>query len=211
MKTKNILLTGKEHLSILKKIAQLTLLLGGFLALPSCAGSEHKTWKEEVKLNDGRVIVVTQKKRCSIAYTGGNYASCIAREAWLAIKLPEFSAQEIVWHESLSPLVLNVHSGRLYVVGEPPTGSEFRTYGKPQPPYVGFVFESGQWKRIPFAEIPEAIYDINMLIEGIPPNELDHLTLAKKESIRAAIINRNPPEIEMLLKRIDPKYRSNFH
>lgn len=200
-------------LSKVFSIIGLILTLG--VSMSADAGSfgqpEYVTWQEEVKLNDGRVIVVTQKKHCFGAYTGGNYANCIAREAWLTIKLPEFGNREIVWHEHLSPRVLNIHAGRLYVVGEPPTGLEFRTYGKPQPPYVGFVFENGQWKRIPFEAIPEAIYDINMLTAAIPPDDVDHLTIAKKESIRAATIDRNPRYVGELLKRIDPKYKSNFH
>jgi hypothetical protein len=198
------------HHSLLKRITQLGLVLMMGVSMSSCASNEYKTWQEEVKLNDGRVIVVTQKKRCSGAYTGGNYASCIAREAWLTIKLPELGNQEIVWHEHLSPVVLNIHLGQLYVVGEPPTGREFDFYGKPQPPYIGFVLEGTQWKRISFAEIPEAIYDLNMLIEAIPPSEVDYLTLVKKESITTAILNGNPPAIRMLNKRIDPKYKSNF-
>jgi hypothetical protein len=181
------------------------------MTLTACAGNpmgpEYKTWQEEVKFNDGRVIVVKQKKRCQGAYTGGNYAACIPREAWLTINLPEFSAQEIVWHESLDPMIVNLHNGRLYVVGWPPTNLEFRLYGKPRPPYVGFLFENNQWKRIPFEEIPEAIYDTNMLIESIPPSGTTLLTLEKKES---RDVNGKPTYQEDQ-KRIDPTYKSNFH
>ena len=194
---------------MMKQIAKLGLLLIMVGSMSACAGlfgqPEYVTWKEEVKLNDGRVIVVTQKKHCFGAYTGGNYASCIAREAWLTIKLPEFSAQEIVWHEGLSPRVLNIYEGRLYVVGIPPTCFEFRTYGKPQPPYVGFVFENGQLKHIPFKEIPEAIYDTNMLMDAIPPNGLKFLSLVKKESSEM----NGKPYIQMHHKRIDPKHKTN--
>lgn len=195
--------------TMLKKLVLLTVIFGGFCVLPGCAGSltgpEYKTWQEEVKLSDGRVIVVTQKKRCQGAYTGGNYASCIAREAWLTINLPEFSTQEIVWHEKLSPRVVNIYKRRLYIVGFPPTGYEFDLYGKPQPPYIGFVFENGQWKRIPFEAIPEEIYDSNMLLGAFPPDGITFLTLAQKESRE---INGRPT-IGKHHKRIDPAYRSN--
>src|SRR5271156_2486460 len=87
------------------------LISGGLLSLTACGGPDSITWQEEVKLNDGRVIVVTQKKRCEGAYTGGNYASCITREAWLTIALPEFSSQPMVWHESLDPMVVNIDGG----------------------------------------------------------------------------------------------------
>lgn len=76
--------------------------------------SKTVVWDEEVRLLDGRVIVATQKRRCE----GGDYqapskASCTARESWLNLRLPEFSDSEIVWHESLKPMVLNVPGGQL--------------------------------------------------------------------------------------------------
>jgi hypothetical protein len=196
---------------MLKKITRLAVILGGFAVLPGCAsglaGPEYRIWQEEVKLSDGRIIVVTQKKRCEGAYTGGNYANCIAREAWLTINLPEFSTQEIVWHANLNPRVVDIHAGRLYVVGWPPTGREFRLYNKPRPPYIGFMFENGQWIRIPLEAIPEAIYDTNMLIESIPSSGTTFLTLVNKESRE---VNGNPT-YKKHQKRIDPSYKSNFN
>lgn len=184
------------------KLIQIFVTIGVMGCQTACA-SEFVTWQEEVKLNDGRVIVVTQKKRCEGAYTGGNYAKCIAREAWLTIRLPEFSKEEIVWHENLDALVLNVYGGKLFVIGWPHTGREFSQYGKPQPPYIGFVFERGQWKRIPFTEIPEAVYDTNMLIEGIPPAGTEFLTIEKKESKDVNGKLTYPP----YFRRVDPKFK----
>lgn len=167
------------------------------------ASAEFVTWKEEVKLNDGRVVVVTQKKRCQGAYTGQNYAKCIAREAWLTIRLPEFSQEDIVWHEKLDPLVVNVHEGRLYIVGWPHTGAEFMIYGKPQPPYLGFVWMQGKWEKIPFSQIPDAIYSTNMLIESIPPEGTELLTLDKKDGPTVNGKQTYPN----FLRRIVPEFR----
>ena len=169
--------------------------------MTACASS-YVTWQEEVKLSDGRIIMVTQKKLCEGAYTGGNYADCVAREAWLTINLPEFSAQPIVWHEHLFAIVVNIHEGRLYVVGCPPTAREEQYYGNPKPNYVGFVWEGGQWKRIPFKEIPEAIYDTNMFLGHIPPSGATHLTVMRKESNERGM--RGSPTTVPFMKRIDP-------
>lgn len=81
-------------------------------ALVGGCGDNTITWTEEVKLLDGRVITVMQKRRIE-----GN----IEREAWLTIKLPEFGDKEIVWHENLDTMVLNVYQNKLYVVGRFPT------------------------------------------------------------------------------------------
>jgi hypothetical protein len=186
---------------MLKKLMRVVLTLGCLVSINACSKSpEFVTWQEEVKLSDGRTIIVTQKKRCEGAYTGGNYADCIAREAWLTINLPEFSAQPIVWHQHLFAIVVNIHGGRLYVVGCPPTERESKLYGSPKPFYIGFVWDNGLWKRIPFKEIPEEIYDTNMFLEHIPPLGTTYLTIAKKESKE---MNGDPTTVKFL-KRIDP-------
>lgn len=155
---------------MLKQLNRWLLILGGLTVLPACSNNVV-TWQEEVKLNDGRMIVVTQKKRMDRGFD---------REAWLTFSLPEFSQGEILWHKNLRPLILNVHEGRLYLVGLPQTRIEFYKYDKPRPPYVPYRWENGAWQRIPFLEVPEAIYDVNMLIEKIPPKGTKRLTWITK-------------------------------
>jgi hypothetical protein len=164
-------------------------LLGCCMLLSLSACAETLKWKEDVRMLDGRVIVVTQEKRCG----GGDYkaktdATCLAREAWVTINLPEISNKEIVWHESLDPMSINVYEGKLYIVGRPPTSFEFRKYGAVNPPYIGFVWSGGDWQRIPFSSIPKAIYDGNMLIESIPKTRTDHVSLDQKKPKPAAVI-----------------------
>ena len=156
---------------MLKKIILFAATTLCLINLAAC--SPYITWKEEVKLNDGRVIVVEQKKRME-----GN----IARETWLTINLPEFSASPIVWNERLIPIIVNIDSGKLYVVGVPPTGREMELYGCPKPYYVEFVWDNGKWKRIPFEEIPTQIYDSNMLEDAVPPKDITYLSLERKNA-----------------------------
>ncbi|MHB8149559.1 MAG: hypothetical protein ACYDIB_05315 [Desulfobulbia bacterium] len=129
------------------------------------------TWQEEVKLLDGRVITVTQKRR---------YEGKVPRESWLTFKLPEFGNKEITWHENLSPHVFNVHKGKIYVVGMPFTEREFRQYGRPKPSYLGYRYEAGKRQLIPFKEIPEEIYDTNLLIANDSPNGVKAVSFAIK-------------------------------
>lgn len=186
----------------------LRILLSMLAAVALTACSKTVQWEEEVKLNDGRIIVVTQKKRCEGGdYTAKTDASCIVREAWLTIKLSEFSDKDIVWHESLDPMVVNVHQGRLYVVGRPPHTLEFRAYGATNPPYFGFVWENSAWRRLKFEEIPEAIYDRNMLTESIPQTKTKHLSLAEKNSEAES----GNPVYPKYLRRIDPKHTTSAY
>lgn len=170
------------------------------LGRPLLGGPGYVEWQEEVKLNDGRVIVVTQKKKCSEAYDGNAYQTCIAREAWVTINLPEFSEKPIVWHEHLKAIVVNVYNSSLYIVGDFPTELEFKQYGKPQPPCLGFVWNGSQWRRVSFAEIPQEIYDVNMLIKSNGPKGIKYLTLQQKNSKE---FNGNPA-YRRIQRRIDP-------
>lgn len=185
---------------------KLALICAVLLQLTAC--SQTVQWKEEVRLSDGRQIVVTQKKLCE----GGNYnaetgATCIARDAWLTLNLPEVASTEIVWHESLTPMVVDIHQGRLYVIGLPPHTLEFRTYGATNPPYFGFIWHNGGWERIPFSEIPKNLYEANMLIESIPQKRTKYLTLAQKNSI-----DENGNSVyPSFLRRIDPKHTMPSH
>lgn len=152
-----------------RQVWAVVLLAGCFVNLGAC--SPYASWKEEVKLNDNRVIVVEQRKRVEAG---------IVRESWLTISLPELDSKPIVWHEHLSPIILNIYGGILYVVAIAWAGPEERMYDCPEHSYVGFIWQNSRWIRIPFTRIPENIYNTNMLIDAVPPRGTSFLTIAKK-------------------------------
>ncbi len=151
------------------------LMLAAVPLVGGCSDNNIITWTEDVKLLDGRVITVTQKRRIDMKR--------MPREAWLTFKLPEFGDKELVWHEGLETQVLNIYQGKLYVVGDADTVSAFKQYGRPSPSYVGFRYDNGQWVRIPFSEIPEEIYDTNMYFENMALYGLRHVSVEHKEGM----------------------------
>lgn len=189
-------------MSLAKVLKRMTvwLVLASLPMLGGCGGNVG-SWQEEVKLSDGRVITVTQKRRYEGVYTGQNFGD-LPREFWLTFKLPEFGDQEITWHENLDPHVLNVYRGKLYLVGIPFTEREFRQYGSPRPSYLGYRYEAGQWQRIPFNEIPVAIYDTNLLINNGPPNGAKFVTFTMKAE------ELKDETIPSYIKIIDPQHSS---
>lgn len=180
------------NITELFKRMTLGFMLASVPMLGGC-GDNTLTWQEEVKLLDGRVITVKQKWLYD--------RDRMPRDFTLTFKLPEFSDKEIVWHENLMPQVLNVHQGKLYVVGIPFGEAEFRRYGKPFPEYVPYRYEAGQWQRIPFNEIPVAIYDTNMTINSEPENGATHISLSDKER------EMNDDRIRDYFKRITPTFK----
>lgn len=180
----------KTRTSIFKRLT-FGVLLASVPLVGGC-GDNTLTWQEEVKLLDGRVITVTQKRRYD--------TDKMPREAWLTFKLPEFGNQEIVWHENLEVQVLNVYQGKLYVVGYTYSAIEFRQYGRPKPSYIGFRYDTGQWTQLRFNEIPEAIYDTNMYFENMAVYRLKHVSLADKDKML------KDDEYMQHFKKIDPKW-----
>lgn len=187
---------GSWLLGIFKTIV-LVLTLGA--SMSGCA--DTLSWKEEVKLLDGRIIVVDQQRRYEGAYNGSNYGG-VERESWLTITLPETNDQATTWHEKLNPSNLNVVNGKLYIVGMPPTAREFYLYNKPRPPYIGYVYENKAWKRIAFDEIPIEMYDMNMSFYSKNYIQDGRITLA----IQAKMLKR--PTISQHYKRINPAFKS---
>lgn len=167
-----------------------TLILSGCCVnLAAC--SPYVSWKEEVKLSDGRIIVVEQKKLAE---------GDIVRESWLSISLPELGSKPIIWHERLTPHIVNIDHGMLYVIGAPWTVRESRVYGCPEHSTVAFVWRNGQWARIPFDEIPISIYDTNLLIDAVPPRGTSFLTIVEKDG---KTLNGEPTN--RFLRRLNPK------
>jgi len=122
----------------------------------------------------------------------------VLREAWITLKLPETGNQDITWNEKLQPRILNVVNGKVFIVGIPPTTREYFLYNQPRPPYIGYVFENKGWRRIPFNEIPEAIYDMNLSSGTIHSNPSGPVTLADKA------VESGDPRIAKQFGRIDP-------
>lgn len=182
------------NLTHLFKRLTLVMVLTSVPLVGGC-GDNTLTWQEEVKLLDGRVITVTQKRRIE---------ENIEREAWLTFKLPEFSNKEIVWHENLHTMVLNVYQNKLYVVGVTGTIREYRQYGRPEPYYIGYRFDNTQWVRIPFTEIPAAIYDANMYPENMALNRLKYVSVTDKVEIFKDDRWRTQQ------RKIDPNYKSRL-
>lgn len=178
------------NLALLFRRMTLGLVLAAVPMIGGCSDNTI-TWTEDVKLLDGRVITVVQKRRIE---------GRMSREAWLRFKLPEFGDKEIVWHENLGTLILNVYQNKLYVVGRFPSIVEFCQYGKPFPAYVAFRYDNSQWVRIPFNEIPEAIYDTNMYFDNMALYRLKHVSLEHKAGMMREETYMNDD------KHLDPKY-----
>jgi hypothetical protein len=131
----------------------LTLLSAALLA--ACGkGAEHLAWKQEVPLQDGRVVVLDR-----LSYIGPE-ALLMNRlrmevEQTLAFTHPD-GGQRIEWKipKGLLPFLLDFDAGVPYYVFYAHTVGDYNRWECPNPPYLVFKHAGGQWQRIPFEELP---------------------------------------------------------
>ncbi len=173
-------------------------LIGKIMTLTACSG--NGTWDEQIQLSDGRTVTIEQWRRYDNAYDGDKMAK-LQREARIRFKVPELGKDAIEWQERLTPLLLNVHDGKWYIVGFPPTGAEFDHYKWPRHTYVPFRFDNGKWQRIPFKELPKEIYQTNLWLGNNPP-ENSPATQADRD----AYVLRLGSQMSPHRLKIDPNY-----
>lgn len=168
------------------------------MTLTACTGSG--TWDEQIQLTDGRTITIEQWRRYDSAYDGDKMAK-LQREARIRFKVPELGKDAIEWQERLTPLLLNVHEGKWYIVGIPPTGAEVEYYKWPRHNYVPFQYDGKNWQRIPFKELPKEIYQSNLWLGNNPP-EKSPATQADRDSH----VLRLGSQMTAEYMRVDPNY-----
>lgn len=159
----------KIHHGMMKQIAKLGLLLMMGVSMSACSAT--KSWKEEVQLHDGRVIVVER------FFNLGDYPTLDSRERALrdetiTFTLPE-SNKKISWKtefrndlpepNSLGLLLLDMVGGVPYIVTSPAGCIAYNKWGRPNPPYVSFKYVNDEWKRIPLEEFPLELVHANLM------------------------------------------------
>jgi len=156
----------------------LMLLMGGCMSAEAGLFSHTTEWKEEVKLNDGQVMVVERH------YNLGGYPTLDGHERSLidetfTFTLPD-SNQKISWKtefrndvpelNSLSPLLLDVVGGIPYLATTPAGCIAYNKWGRPNPPYVLYKYVNDEWKLIPLEEFPAVLVHANLM--GRPASNL---------------------------------------
>lgn len=149
-------------------------------SITACAGlpgiGHTMSWKEEVKLHDGQVIIVER------FYNLGGYPAIESHnrsslDETVTFNLPD--SKSIVWKidfrdskpepNSLNLIRFDVVKGVPYIATYPAGCIAYNKWGRPNPPQVLFKYEGEQWKRINLAELPIALLgaDANVIV-GTP-------------------------------------------
>ena len=190
------------------------VILGG--GMSACA--DGTSWKEEVLLHDGSRIVVER----SVVRKGRSepfQRPPIGAES-LSFEHP-VTHERIRWKDEYSDevgmsnfglMMLEVDQTAAYVVGEPRGCLSYNKWGRPNPHYVVFKFQGGDWKRIALQELPVRFKTPNLVMSS-PDDEANK---ARGNLITAEMVNQinnrgpfsaaypQPPQYKTILREAYP-------
>lgn len=140
--------------------------------------NRSKTWKEEVSLHDGKVLLVERHSNPADYLVPGSSEPPALDES-LTFTSPGTN-QRVSWKteyrndmpelNSLTPLLLDIVGGVPYLATSPAGCIAYNKWGRPNPPYILFKYEHDKWERIPLKEFPVELVKANLM--GKPPLEL---------------------------------------
>lgn len=157
----------------LKRIMEfgLILMMGASMSADAGLFGHTMSWKEEVVLHDGKIIVVER------FYNLGEYPAIESHnrtplDETITFTLPE-SNKKISWKteyrndlpepNSLGALLLDVVGGVPYIATSPAGCIAYNKWGRPNPPYVLFKYVNDEWERIPIEEFPAELAHANLM------------------------------------------------
>jgi hypothetical protein len=135
-------------------------LLLACLSLTACGKTIE--WKQEVPLHDGRLIVIDRVSQQGPFNPFLNMRMEVRQE--LAFTHPD-TGERIRWMipEGLLPYMLDFDDGVPYYVLNAHTVADYNRWGCPNPPWIVYRYERGQWMRVPFEQLPVKFEKVNLM------------------------------------------------
>ena len=135
-----------------RPLCALIAALAGITAT-GCSGNSEYAWREEVRLQDGQLLVVERTARYEENWVAGGGGGSFNKGMTLRIPPSAASAPATVWSDRFVPLLLErepvthewvliatfFHCDSWYDLGRPPL------------PYTEYRYRAGQWVRQPLS------------------------------------------------------------
>lgn len=195
----------KKHLR--QRLVLLGVLLMAGVSMTAQAGLfglGGVSWKEEVLLHDGSKIIVNRSQNYGGRHEIGQTPPI--REQEISFTVPG-SSERVTWKSEYGEdvgranfiaLALHILNGVPYIVAEPHLCLAYNKWGRPNPPYVVFRYESKAWKRIPLQELPVEFKDINLVIS----TKAEEKTITAQSTVSADLVKKLNGRLSQ------PEYRS---
>lgn len=200
---------------LLRAFKTIGLVLALGVSMSAC--SDTMSWKEEVLLHDGQIIVAER------FYNLGGKPTLESRERAALDLTATFSLpgtnKKIIWKNdfrdsvpepnSLNLIRFDIVKGVPYIATYPAGCIAYNKWGRPNPPQVLFKYENDQWKRITLAEFPaELIGTQANVIVGRPATSMlkSSYTVAGVDAENREI---STPEYRTILREALPQVHIN--
>ncbi|MDR3391637.1 MAG: hypothetical protein P4L77_07875 [Sulfuriferula sp.] len=152
------------------QIVGLVLALGVNMSAEAGLFGGSKSWKEEVLLHDGQKIIIERYFNLALP----NFENRERKELDETITFtPPGWNKKISWNtefrddvptlNSLGPLLLDIVGGIPYIATSPAGCISYNKWQRPNPPYIFFKYDNGEWKRIPLEEFPAILVHSNLM------------------------------------------------
>ena len=138
------------------------LMLTGCIIDPSQYVMPYESWKEEVALQDGRMLIV--ERSLSYGRSAGIGQGRLIEKRTLDFVIPS-TQQKVHWEgdEHVIPMLLDFKGGVPYLATMPFSCNSFDLLGRPIPPYVLYKY-TGQWEGIVLADFPLEFSQANLSV-----------------------------------------------
>lgn len=182
----------------------LSALLSAGFALNACGrGGKTLEWKQEASLHDGRVIVVDRIAKQTGKIFPEN--TVIEYEKTLSFTHPDTGVR-IGWTlpKGTGAWMLDFDGGYPYLVLRTSSVADYNHWDCPNPPWMAYRYESGQWQRIAQEQLPARFVKPNLL-HGARTDE--HATtdgLYTVKEMEAYMLKIDPPRRVISREKISP-------
>lgn len=172
----------------------LLMFLGGGMSACAMGGT---SWKEEVLLHDGSAIIVERTAKRHGRHEIGQRPPI--GDQSVSFTMPKTN-QRVVWKDEFSEdvnganfnlMLLDMVQGTAYLLATPAGCLSYNKWGRPNPPYVIFKYQGGEWQRISLQELPAEIKRPNMLHAS--PDDVAEKS-AKEGIVTATVIRKEKEE-----------------
>lgn len=195
----------RTSLWILKRITKLGLILSMGVSMSACSAT--MSWKEEVKLHDGRVIIAERFFHLG-GYPGLESHNRMALDETVTFNLP--NSKRIIWKtdfrnsvpepNSLNPFLFGIVNDVPYLATYPAGCIAYNKWGRPNPPQVLLKYEGDQWQRITLAELPPELIGISANIIVGSPDERILKSFYTVEGVNGVNHDISTPEYKTILR-----------
>ncbi|MEC4889725.1 MAG: hypothetical protein RI101_06645 [Nitrospira sp.] len=167
-------------------------------------GFGDPSWQEEVLLHDGSKIIVNRSQSYGGRHEIGQSAPI--KEQTLTFTLPNTSTTivfkseygEDIGRANFELLALHILNGTPYIVTAPNLCLSYNKWGRPNPPYVIFRYDSKAWTRIALEELPTEFKDINLVVNSKGKEKI----LTAQSIVTAELVKKLNGELEQ------PEYKT---